>query len=97
MKNLKNVLAVGWRRLFFVSLLLPVPALASVESSLQAVQGRLINVVLPLCGVVGLAIAGVSFVLGQENARAKLMLAIVGAIVGFGAPSIIEFIQGLIH
>ena len=77
--------------------LAPVVASASVESSLAAVQTKLINVILPLAGIVGLAIAGISFLAGSEGARSKLVLGIIGAVVGFGAPSIISFIQSLIH
>lgn len=77
--------------------LAPLMAHASVESSLAAVQTKLINVILPLVGIVGLAIAGLSFLTGNENARSRLVLGIIGAAVGFGAPSIISFIQSLIH
>jgi type IV secretory pathway VirB2 component (pilin) len=77
--------------------LMPLVASASVESSLQAVQTKLINVILPLVGIVGLAIAGISFLMGSQNARSHLVMGIIGAVVGFGAPSIISFIQSLIH
>lgn len=69
----------------------------SVESSLTAVQNKLINVILPLAGIVGLAFAAISFMSGSQNARGHLILAIIGAVVGFGAPSIIEFFRTLIH
>lgn len=89
--------ALFFRVLPATLLLVPLIASASVESSLQAVQSKLINVILPLTGIVGLAIAGISFLMGSQNARSHLVLAIMGAVVGFGAPSIISFIQGLIH
>ena len=69
----------------------------SVESSLAAVQSKLINVILPLVGILGLVFAAFSFFTGSQNARSHLILAIIGAAVGFGAPSIIEFVQTLIH
>ncbi len=69
----------------------------SVESSLAAVQTKLISVILPLAGILGLAIAGISFLFGSPNARNHLYLAVIGAVVGFGAPSIISFIRSLIH
>lgn len=78
-------------------LLAPVMAFASVESSLMAVQSKLINTVLPLVGILGLVFAAFSFFTGSQNARSHLILAIMGAVVGFGAPSIIQFIQSLIH
>lgn len=75
----------------------PAMAFASVESSLMAVQSKLINTVLPLVGILGLVFAAFSFFTGSQNARSHLILAIMGAVVGFGAPSIIQFVQSLIH
>ncbi len=75
----------------------PMLAMASVESTLMNIQGKLINVILPLAGIIGLAFAGLSFVAGHENARSRLWFGIVGAVVGFGAPSIIAFIRGLVN
>ncbi|HRK09144.1 MAG TPA: hypothetical protein PLZ57_15350 [Pseudobdellovibrionaceae bacterium] len=77
--------------------LTPMMASASVESSLMAVQSKLINTVLPLVGILGLVFAAFSFFTGSQNARSHLILAIMGAVVGFGAPSIIQFVQSLIH
>ncbi|MGE4133293.1 MAG: TrbC/VirB2 family protein [Bdellovibrionales bacterium] len=86
-------------KLLFVAGLFLMPALAhaSVESSLMAVQTRLIGTILPLAAILGLVFAGLSFVAGSQNARSHLMLAIFGAVIGFGAPSIVSWIQGLIH
>jgi type IV secretory pathway VirB2 component (pilin) len=78
-------------------LLCPQFALGSVESSLQAVQDKLVGTLLPLGAMCGLAVAGLSFVAGHPNARQHLFYAIVGAIVGFGAESIVSLIQSLIH
>ncbi len=75
----------------------PALALASVESTLLSIQGKLINVILPMAGIIGLVFAGLSFVAGHENARTRLWFGILGAVVGFGAPSIIEFIRSLVH
>jgi hypothetical protein len=77
--------------------LAPLVAQASVESSLMSVQSKLINTILPLAGILGLVFAALSFVAGHENARSRLMLAIMGAVVGFMAPSIISFIQSLVN
>ena len=77
--------------------LLPEVSLASVESSLAAIQSTLISTILPLVAMVGLVLAGLSFAMGNPNARNHLVLAIVGAVVGFGAPSIVAFIRGLVH
>ena len=83
----------------FLGILVLAPELGfcSVESSLSAVQSKLIGTILPLLSILGLVIAAFSFVMGSPNARSHLFLAIVGAIVGFGAPSIIQFIRGLIN
>jgi hypothetical protein len=94
MKNLKlalPILAIG------ACLLLPETAFCSVEGTLQAVSSRLITVILPLASILGLVVAGLSFVAGSPNARQNLTLAILGAAIGFGAPSIIAFIQGLVN
>lgn len=78
-------------------LLCPMLANASVESSLSAVQEKLVGTLLPLAAMCGLVIAGLSFVAGHANARQHLIYAIIGAIVGFGSESIVSFIRNLIH
>lgn len=80
-----------------MALLVPTVGYCSVESSLMAVQNRLIGTILPLAAILGLVFAGLSFVAGSPNAKSHLMLAIMGAVVGFGAPSIVSWIQGLVH
>ncbi len=84
-------LAVG------VGLLLPMFGYCSVEGSLTAIQNKLITVILPLAAILGLIFAGLSFVAGSPNARSHLILAMMGAGIGFGAPSIIAFIRGLVN
>jgi type IV secretory pathway VirB2 component (pilin) len=76
---------------------IPYAAIASVESSLAAVQDKLVGTLLPMAAMLGLVIAGLSFVAGHANARQHLIYAMVGAGVGFGAESIISMIRGLIH
>ena len=80
-----------------IYLAFPAVGFASVESTLSAVQTKLISTVLPLAAILGLVFAGLSFVAGSLNAKGRLMLAIMGAVVGFGAPSIMEFIRSLVH
>jgi type IV secretory pathway VirB2 component (pilin) len=80
-----------------VVFLFPEIALASVESTLSAIQTKLITTILPLVAIIGLLFAGFSFVSGNANARAHLFLAVMGAIIGFGAPSIVAFIRGLVQ
>lgn len=69
----------------------------SVESSLSAIQNKLVNQILPLAGVLGLCFAGFSFFTGNPGARSHLVMAIIGAAVSFGASSIIEFVRALVH
>ena len=73
------------------------PAYASVESTLGLVQTRLITTILPLAAILGLVYAGLSFVAGSPSAKPRLVFAIMGAVIGFGAPSIMEFIRSLVH
>jgi hypothetical protein len=80
-----------------VLLLFPELGHCSVESTLSNISSRLISVILPLVSILGLVFAAISFAMGNPNARGHLMLAIFGAAVGFGAPSIVAFIRGLIQ
>lgn len=94
MLSRKNILFV----LTFVGVVaFPLLGFCSVESSLMAVQSKLIGTILPLAAIIGLVFAGLSFVAGSPNARNHLILAIIGAAIGFGAPSIVSWIQSLIH
>ncbi len=72
-------------------------AQASVESSLSAVQDKLVGTILPLAAIVGLAWAGLSFVIGHPQARQRMVYALIGAGVGFGAESLIALVRSLIH
>ena len=78
-------------------LLVPIAGYSSVESTLGAIQSKLINTILPLCAVLGLVFAAFSFFMGNPNAKSHLWLAIIGMIVGFGAPSIMTFIRGIVN
>ncbi len=75
----------------------PEMGLCSVESTLNAIQSRLMTTILPVVAIIGLLFAGLSFVMGSPNARTHLVLAIIGVVVGFGAPSIIQFIRNLVQ
>ena len=79
------------------AMLVPMISQASVESSLVAVQSKLVGTILPLAAICGLVFAGFSFVMGHMNARQHLICAIIGAVVGFGAESIISFVRALIN
>lgn len=75
----------------------PEIALSSVESTLNAIQSKLITTILPLCAILGLVFGAFSFFMGNPNARSHVVLAIIGAVIGFGAPSIVAFVRGLVH
>ena len=79
-----------------LSLALPILGYCSVESSLGNIQSKL-EILLPVLATLGLGFAGVSFLIGSINARSHLILAIIGAIVGFGASSIIGFIRQIVN
>jgi type IV secretory pathway VirB2 component (pilin) len=97
--SIKPSALTGRIRMMAAILVLATPTIAfcSVESSLAAVQEKLVGTLLPLAAMCGLVIAGISFVAGHANARQHLIYAIVGAIVGFGSESIVSFIRNLIH
>lgn len=95
--NVKLSKTLGIASAGLVTLAMPIVASASVEGSLVAVQTKLVSTLLPLAAICGLVIAAFSFVMGHQNARQHLFLAICGAIVGFGAESIVALIRSLIH
>jgi len=76
---------------------MPVLAVASVESTLEIMQSRLVGQVLPLVATLGFVFAGFSYLSGNPNARSHLFLAVIGAVVGFGASSIMTFIRSLVQ
>ena len=78
-------------------LLMADPAYASFESSLMNVKMKLTNVILPLLSVIGLGLAAISFITGNPNAKQHITYAILGAIIGFGAQSIVDFISQTIR
>ncbi len=85
----------AWGEMFLVAavLLTADPAYASFESSLIGIKTKLTNVILPLLSVIGLGIAAISFLTGSPNAKQHITYAILGAIFGFGAQAIVDFIS----
>lgn len=80
-----------------IGIAMPELASASVESTLMNIQDKLISTILPLVSILGLVFAGFSFVMGSPQARTHLILAIIGAIVGFGSQSIVAMIRSLVN
>jgi type IV secretory pathway VirB2 component (pilin) len=88
-----------FKKFLMIALIYILPALcfASVESSLMAIQGKLVGTILPLAAILGFIFAGFSYISGSPNARTHLILAIIGAAVGFGASSIVSMIRSLVN
>lgn len=76
---------------------MPEIGLADVEGTLGNIRDTLINRIVPLVGALGLCFSAFSFFTGNPNARTHVWMAIIGALVGFGAPSIIDFARRLIQ
>jgi hypothetical protein len=62
-----------------------------------AVKMKLTGIVLPLLSVIGLGFAALSFVTGNPNAKQHVTYALVGAVLGFGAQAIVDFIASTVH
>ena len=88
--NKKSILTAT---LILMVALAPELAFASVESSLVGIQMKLTHVILPVLSVIGILVAGLSFVTGHENAKRHIMYAIIGSAIGFGAQAIVDFIS----
>lgn len=84
-------------RYCFAVFLWPTLANASVQSSLENVQHVLVGRIGPVAAILGFVFAGFSYITGNPNARAHLVLAIIGACVVFGASSIVSFIQSMVN
>ena len=68
------------------------PCPASFESSLGGLKTKLTVVILPILSVMGLAIAAISLLTGNPQAKQHILYAILGCVFGFGAQSIVEMI-----
>lgn len=76
---------------------LPDTALAqfsgNFESKVGNLQSRLINTLLPLMSIFGMIYAGILAATGNESAKGKILLCVIGSIIGFLAPQIIEWLK----
>lgn len=91
-----------WLPVFMVAivatlLLFPNLSFAGFEQSLNNIKDKLTTLILPVLSVIGLVIAGISFALGNPNAKQHVMYAILGCIFGFGAQAIVDFMRSIIH
>jgi type IV secretory pathway VirB2 component (pilin) len=83
--------------LTLVFLMVASPSHASVESSLLGLKTVLLGSILPIFAVIGLGFAAFSFLTGNPNAKQHLGYAVTGAIVLFGAQSIIDLIERVVR
>ena len=70
---------------------------ASVESSLLGLKSVLIGSILPVFAVLGLGFAAFSFFTGNPNAKQHLIYAVTGAVILFGAQSIVDLIERVVR
>ena len=82
--------------LFFLLVQMPETAHASVESSLMTLKSKLTGFILPVLSVIGLGVAGASFMMGSENAKKNLAYASIGCALAFGAQAIVDFISSTV-
>jgi hypothetical protein len=68
---------------------------ADLATNLGRVQRGLLNTVLPAIGTLGLVWGAISFVSGNPAGRGHLIMGVIGLIIGFLAPSIVNFIQSM--
>jgi type IV secretory pathway VirB2 component (pilin) len=82
---------------FLLPFLLSSIAHASVESSLLGLKTVLLGSVLPIFAVIALGFAAFSFFTGNPNAKQHLVYAVVGAVILFGAQSIVDLLQRVVR
>ena len=84
---------------FLILLLLLISPLAygSVESSLLGLKNVLLGSILPIFAVLGLGFAAFSFLTGNPNAKQHLIYAVTGAVILFGAQSIVDLLQRVVR
>lgn len=70
---------------------------ASVESSLLGLKSALLGSILPIFAVIALGFAAFSFFTGNPNSKQHLIYAVSGAVILFGAQSIIDLIERVVR
>lgn len=66
-----------------------------LENKVQGVTNGLINFLLPAASVIGLVYAAILAATGDASAKQRMVLVIVASVVGFLAPLIIRWLQGM--
>ena len=92
--NSKFLVTTGALALLAFSLMLPELSMAAdLKQGMEGIRDALSNTILPLLSVIGLMIAAFSFLTGNPNAKQHAFYALIGALIGFGAQAIIDFIK----
>lgn len=82
--------------IFLVMLVCPF-AHADVESSLRGLKTVLLGSILPIFAVLSLGFAAFSFFTGNPNSKQHLIWAVTGAIILFGAQSIVDLLERVVR
>jgi hypothetical protein len=85
-----------------VCLLCPEIVLASVvksgfENRMINLQNKFSTFILPVMSVLGLVVAAILAATGNESAKSKIWFCLIGSGVGFLAPYIIGWMQGILN
>ena len=94
---MKTRSALNFVVLLSAALLTSSIAHASLESSLNGLKDALLGSILPVFAIMGLGFAAFSFFIGSPNAKQHLAYAVTGAIILFGAQSIMDLIQRVVR
>ena len=78
-------------------LLFPNICFADLQGSLDNIKFQLTHLILPTLSVIGLAIAGISFLTGSPMAKQHMIYAILGCCFGFGAEAIMGLIRSIVN
>lgn len=79
--------------IFLILSLCPVMANASLEGAMYSLRTQMSTVFLPALSLVGIVIAAISMAMGHQNAKNHITMAVIGAVVGFGADNILDFVR----
>jgi hypothetical protein len=91
---MKKSIFMDWSKgVLLGAMFLPFIAHASVESSLMGLKTVLISGILPILAVMAMGLAAFQFFTGNPNAKTNLWYAVIGAVILFGAQSIIDLIS----
>lgn len=99
MKNIKAIWVMALVGLGVFMILSPDFAHAQfaggLESKVQSVTNGLINFLLPAASVLGIVYAAILAATGDASAKQRMVLVIIASVVGFLAPLIIHWLQGM--